>query len=282
MNDQVTRLIELRKLEERTKINPLSKIISIVSGKGGTGKSFFALNIAYQLSRLGKNVLLVDLDFNFPNLHLLLNHVAENTIIDFLNRRKLLRELIFRYSENLSIIFGDSGSADNPKVTIDSIEYFFIQLNKIAPQYDFIILDSSAGVDEITLNQLKKSDYNIVIATPEPTAVMDAYVLLKFIYEYTDVTKNYIVFNKSESKEDSDSAFQNLSTALRHFLKSEVSLLGVIGYDRIVYKSIMEQVILVKSYPNSKSALEINELVIRLLKITQVANNNQTLRFTRF
>lgn len=282
MDDQVTRLIELRKLEERTKINPLSKIISIVSGKGGTGKSFFALNIAYQLSRLGKNVLLVDLDFNFPNLNLLLNHVAENTIIDFLNRRKLLRELIFRYSENLSIIFGDSGSADNPKVTIDSIEYFFIQLNKIAPQYDFIILDSSAGIDEITLNQLKKSDYNIVIATPEPTAVMDAYVLLKFIYEYTDVTKNYIVFNKSESKEDSDSAFQNLSTALRHFLKSEVSLLGVIGYDRIVYKSIMEQVILVKSYPNSKSALEINELVIRLLKITQVANNNQTLRFTRF
>jgi len=282
MEDQVTRLIELRKLEERSKINPLSKIVSIVSGKGGTGKSFFALNIAYQLSRLGKNVLLVDLDFNFPNLHLLLNHVAENTIIDFLNRRKLLRELIFRYSENLSIIFGDSGSADNPKVTIDSMEYFFIQLNKIAPQYDFIILDSSAGVDEITLNQLKKSDYNIVIATPEPTAVMDAYVLLKFIYEYTDVTKNYIVFNKSESKEDSDSAFQNLSTALRHFLKFEVSLLGVIGYDRIVYKSIMEQVILVKSYPNSKSALELNELVIRLLKITQVANNNQTLRFTRF
>lgn len=282
MNDQVTRLIELRKLEERTRINPLSKIISVVSGKGGTGKSFFSLNLSYQLSRLGKNVLLVDLDFNFPNIHLLLNHAAENTLSDFFAQRKLLRELVYRHGENLSIIFGDSGSADNPKITIDSMEYFFIQLNKIAPQYDFIILDSSAGADEITINQLSKSDYNIVVATPEPTSVMDAYVLLKIIFENTDVTKNYIVFNKSESKDDSDSAFQNLSTALRHFLKSEISLLGVIGYDRIVYKSIMEQVILIKSYPNSKSALEINELVIRLLKITQVANNNQTLRFTRF
>lgn len=282
MNDQITRLIELRKLEERTRINPLSKIISVVSGKGGTGKSFFSLNLSYQLSRLGKNVLLVDLDFNFPNIHLLLNHAAENTLADFFARRKLLRELIYKHGENLSIIFGDSGSADNPKITIDSMEYFFIQLNKIAPQYDFIILDSSAGADEITINQLSKSNYNIVVATPEPTAVMDAYVLLKFIFENTDVTKNYVVFNKSESKDDSDSAFQNLSTALRHFLKSEISLLGVIGYDRVVYKSIMEQVILIKSYPNSKSALEINELVIRLLKITQVANNNQTLRFTRF
>jgi flagellar biosynthesis protein FlhG len=282
MNDQVARLIELRKLEERTRLHPLSKIISVASGKGGTGKSFFALNLTYQLSRLGKNVLLVDLDCNFPNIHLFLNHATENTIADFFTQRKVLREIIYRYSENMSIIFGDSGSTDYPKLTRDSIDYFFIQLNKIAPQYDYIILDSSAGADEFTIRQLSKSDYNIVIATPEPTSVMDAYVLLKFIFENTEVTKNYVVFNKSESKDDSDSAFQNLSTALRHFLKSEVSLLGVIGYDRIVYKSIMEQVILMKSYPNSKSALEINELAIRLLKITQVANNNQSLRLTRF
>lgn len=282
MNDQVARLIELRKLEERTRLNPLSKIISVASGKGGTGKSFFSLNLTYQLSRLGKNVLLVDLDCNFPNIHLFLNYAVENTLTDFFTQRKVLREIIYRYSENMNIIFGDSGSADYPKLTRESIDYFFIQLNKIAPQYDYIILDSSAGADDLTIRQLSKSDYNIVIATPEPTSVMDAYVLLKFIFENTEVTKNYVVFNKSESKDDSDSAFQNLSTALRHFLKSEVSLLGVIGYDRVVYKSIMEQVIMMKTYPNSKSALEINELAIRLLKITQVANNNQPMRLTRF
>ncbi|MEW6507397.1 MAG: AAA family ATPase [Bacteroidota bacterium] len=281
MNDQVSRLIELRKLEDRTRLNPLSKIISVTSGKGGTGKSFFALNLTYQLSRLGKSVLLADLDCNFPNIHLFINHAAENTLTDFFNQRKVLREIVFHYSDSMDIIFGDSGAADHPKLTKEFTDYFFIQLNKIAPQYDYIVLDSAAGADEITLRQLSKSDYNIVVATPEPTSVMDAYVLLKFIIENTDLTKNYVVFNKSESKDDSDSAFQNLSTALRHFLKSEVSLLGVIGYDRNVYKSIMEQTILIKSYPNTKSALEINELAIRLLKITQVANNNQSLRLTR-
>ena len=111
---------------------------------------------------------------------------------------------------------------------------------------------------------------------------MDAYVIFKLIVENTDVTKNYVVFNKSESKDDSDSAFQNLSTAVRHFLKSEINLLGVIGYDRTVYKSIMEQELLMKSFPNSVAALEIIELVRRLLKFTQVANNNQANRTTLF
>lgn len=282
MNEQVAKLIQLRRLEEKTKLNPSSKIISIVSGKGGTGKSFFALNFAYQLSRLGKKILLVDLDFNFSNIHLLLNFAAENTLSDFLLQRKALRELVFKYSDNLNIIFGDSGASDHPKISRDLLEYFFIHLNKISPQYDFIILDSSAGADDITLYQLNKSDYNIIIATPEPTSVMDAYVIFKLIVENTDVTKNYVVFNKSESKVDSDSAFQNLSTAVRHFVKSEINLLGVIGYDRTVYRSIMEQELLMKSYPNSMAALEISELVRRLLKFTQVANNNQATRTTLF
>lgn len=282
MNEQVAKLMQLRRLEEKTKLNSSSKIISIVSGKGGTGKSFFALNFAYQLSRLGKKILLVDLDFNFSNIHLLLNYAAENTLSDFLLQRKALRELVFKYSENLNIIFGDSGASDHPKINRDLLEYFFIHLNKMSPQYDFIILDSSAGADDITLYQLNKSDYNIIIATPEPTSVMDAYVIFKLIVENTEVTKNYVVFNKSESKIDSDSAFQNLSTAVRHFVKSEINLLGVIGYDRTVYRSIMEQELLMKSYPNSMAALEISELVRRLLKFAQVANNNQATRTTLF
>jgi flagellar biosynthesis protein FlhG len=282
MNEQVAKLIELRRLEEKAKFNPSSKIISIASGKGGTGKSFFALNFAYQLSRLGKKILLIDLDFNFSNIHLLLNSTPQNTLSDFFLQKKVLRELIYKYSDNLNIIFGDSGASDYPKVNRDLLEYFFIHLNKISPQYDYIILDSSAGADEITIYQLNKSDYNIIIATPEPTSVMDAYVIFKMIFENTDVTKNYVVFNKSESKDDSDSAFQNLSTAVRHFLKSEINLLGVIGYDRTVYKSIMEQTLLMKSFPNSVAALEIIELVRRLLKFTQVANNNQASRTTLF
>lgn len=282
MNEQVSRLIELRRLEDRGKVVPNVKTIAVVSGKGGTGKSFFSLNFAYQLSRLNKKVLLVDLDFNFSNLHLLLNHASESTLSDFFLQRKILRELIFKYAENLHIIFGDSGASDFPKVSRDLFEYFFIQLSKISPQYDYVVLDSAAGGDELTLYELNKTDYNIVVASPEPTAVMDAYVMFKLITESTDNTKNFIVINKSESKEESDSAYQNLSTAVRHFLRADLTLLGVIGYDRSVYRSIVEQELLMKAYPNSMAALEISELARRFLKITQVANNNQSLRTTYF
>lgn len=281
MNEQISRLIELKRLEEKSRSNHLSRIISVVSGKGGTGKSFFAINFAYQLSRLGKNVLVVDLDYNFANIHLLINHASDYTLTDFFLQRRVLRELVYKYSDNLSIIFGDSGTSDSPKLSRDLLEYFFIHLYKISPQYDYIILDSSAGADELTIEQIKKSDYNFIISTPEPTSVMDAYVVFKIITEYTESNKNYIVFNKSESKEDSDSAFQNLSTAVRHFLKSDINLLGVIGLDRLVNRSVMEQELLIKSYPNSMSALEISELVNRFIKIAQVANNNQSLFKTR-
>ncbi|MEW6194125.1 MAG: AAA family ATPase [Bacteroidota bacterium] len=282
MNEQVSRLIELRRLEDRMRSVPNTKTISVVSGKGGTGKSFFSLNFAYQLSRLNKKVLLVDLDFNFSNLHLLINHASEFTLSDFFLQRKVLRELIFRYADNIHIIFGDSGAADCPKISRDILEYFFIQLSKITPQYDYVIFDSAAGGDDITLYQVNKTDYNIIVASPEPTAVMDAYVMFKLIVESTDNAKNFIVINKSDNKEESDLAYQNLSTAVRHFLKSDLTLLGVIGFDRSVYRSIVEQELLMKAYPNSMAALEISELARRFLKITQVANNNQSLRTTYF
>ncbi len=282
MNEQVSRLIELRRLEDRTRVIPNTKTISVVSGKGGTGKSFFSLNFAYQLSRLNKKVLLVDLDFNFSNLHLLINHASQFTLSDFFLQKKILRELIYRYADNLHIIFGDSGAADYPKISRDILEYFFIQLNKITPQYDYVIFDSAAGGDDITLYQVNKTDYNIIVASPEPTAVMDAYVMFKLIVEATDNSKNFIVINKSDNKEESDLAYQNLSTAVRHFLRSDLTLLGVIGFDRSVYRSIVEQELLMKAYPNSMAALEISELARRFLKITQVANNNQSLRTTYF
>lgn len=282
MNEQISRLFEFRRLEDRTKSGSYSKIVSVCSGKGGTGKTFFSLNFAYQLSRNNKKVLIVDLDFNFSNLHLLLNHTTEKPLSNFFLHKYTLHEVIFKYSDNLHFIFGESGLSGQPKIGKDLVDYFFMQLDKIAPRYDIIVLDSAAGSDEATLHQLSRSDYNIVIASPEPTAVMDAYVVFKMIAENSDRYKNFLVVNKTENNDDGESAYQNLSTAVRHFLKSEITLLGTIASDRNVYKSILEQDILMKLYPNSLAALEISELTRRFLKITQMANNNQSLIFTLF
>ncbi len=282
MNDQIKRLLELRRLQNKRETNS-TLVVSVCSGKGGTGKSFVSLNLAYKLSRLNKKVLVIDFDFNLSNLHLLLNETVKEPLSNFFHQKVTFDELIFRYNENMHLIFGDSGSNDFPKITNDLIEYFFIHLEKASRNYDFIFIDSSAGADSNTMYQISRSDLNLIVASPEPTAIMDAYVLIKMITEhgiekrFMNMPQDIVIINKAEDKEEGEQAFQNLSTAVRHFLKKEIVLLGVIGHDRTAYKSITNQELLLEHYPNSMAALQIDDLAHRFLNIAQMANNSQLL-----
>ncbi|MCX6169927.1 MAG: AAA family ATPase [Ignavibacteriales bacterium] len=275
MNSQASRLMELNKLAEVGKRNSVSKIISVCSGKGGTGKTFFAANFAYQLSRLNKKVLLVDLDLNFSNLNILLNQTTTKTISSFFAQTESIDEIVFNYAVNLDLIYGDSGRSDYPRVSREILDYFFVMLRKIQDKYDYIILDSSAGAYDLVLRQLLKSDYNIIVTSPEPTALMDAYVILKLLIENESETERFVVVNKCSDADEGENAFINLSTAVNHFLKEHLELLGIISYDSAAHKSIINQELLLNFDPQSIAANEINLFVKRFITITQLANNNQ-------
>jgi flagellar biosynthesis protein FlhG len=276
MNHQASRLIELRQLAGKERFSSSGKIISICSGKGGTGKTFFAANFAYQLSRLNKKVLLVDLDLNFSNINILLNQTSTNAISHFFEQTKSLEETIYQYSPNLDLIYGDSGRDNFPRVSCEILDYFFVSLIKIQEKYDFIILDSSAGADSLLLHQLMQSDYAIFITSPEPTAIMDAYVVIKMLRESNSETTKFVVINKTADKQEAESAFQNLSTAVKHFLQEDVNYLGRISFDVAVHRSIVNQELLSRYYLESPSSKEIFMIGSQFLKSIQVANNNQS------
>lgn len=274
MNGQASRLIQLRRLEEREKQFPASKIVSICSGKGGTGKTFFAANFAYQLSRLGKKVLLVDLDLNFSNLNILLNQATLNVISEFFEQKKSLRDIVFSYNSNLDLVFGDSGREDYPRVSKEVLDYLFVSLNRISDEYDFVILDSSAGADDLTLHQLIRSDFNIIVTSPEPTAVMDAYVIIKLLNSAQYSGGKLVVVNKCSEEDDARTATANLSVAAKHFLGEEPSFIGSISFDSAVHKSIVHQELLAEVEPQSRAAKEISAIANSFLTFAQVANNN--------
>lgn len=276
MNGQASRLIELNKLAEIGNRNTESKIISVCSGKGGTGKTFFSANYAYQLSRLNKKVLLVDFDLNFSNLNILLNQTSSKTLSNFFEQTETMEEIVFNYSTNLDLIFGDSGRADYPRLSREIIDYFFIILKKIQHRYDYIILDSSAGADSFVLHQLMKSDYNLIITSPEPTAIMDAYVVIKLLLENGSEVERYVVINKCSDSDEGKNAFIKLSKAVNHFLKMNIELLGIISQDVAAHKSIVNQELLLDYNPTSVAANEIYRNALRFITITQMANNNQS------
>ncbi|MBL1212543.1 MAG: AAA family ATPase [Ignavibacteriae bacterium] len=280
MIGQAERIIELSKLNTGSGSAGKRNIISFTSGKGGTGKTVLSVNTAYALSKQGKKVLLVDLDSNLSNINILLNVYAENTIANFLEGKKLFSDLIYEHDSNLHVIFGDSGNTEYPKPRIDLIKFIFVQISKIQNDYDFVIIDSTAGIDEDVLTILKNSDLNIIVTTTEPTAVMDAYVVLKFLKKNNILSSSKILVNKCFDNSDADSAEENLKQASIHFLKQEVSFLGKVGFDTDVNKSIINQNILVKENPDNKTSKQIYSLSAQLEKLIQVVNNSQSAKVT--
>ena len=263
MIGQAKRLIELAKAEAHNS-NAANKIFAVASGKGGTGKSFFILNYAYQLSSIGKRVLLIDLDSNLANIDLMLNETSENSISDFLQSRVLLKELLVEVRPNLDVIFGDSGRLHLPEKRKEIIDYLFSSLHKIEDDYDKILIDTGAGVQTDALYLLSKADSIALIINPDPTSVMDGYAFAKLFMNEYGKKKIGVIVNKCDDDIEGKTAYNNINTATTHFLKTELDFIGSINYNSEVYKSIKDQVILSEEYPTNSSTKQI-ELITKSL-----------------
>lgn len=240
MNGQAYKLEYLEKLKTGSHLpeNRSADIISIVSGKGGTGKTFFAANIAYALSLSEKKVLLVDADDSNPNLHIALNEAPGKTLDHLLNGSCITEEAIFRKSDNLHIIFGNLGQAE---VTESRIAAFSKTILRYSHRYDFVILDTGSGINAFKRSLMNISDEVIVVANPEPTSVMDVYAIVKFIATESLTCIPLVLFNKCYDDAEGLEAYKNLSTALQHFLRLKVELIGLLPFDRGIHKSTLAQ-----------------------------------------
>ncbi len=276
MIGQTERLLELKKLHEREqKKIKRGKIVAFSSGKGGTGKTFISVNTAYALSRLNKKVLIVDMDANLSNINIMLNMTAEKTLLNFYLKKNSLKDLVTVYEPNLHIIFGDSGKLNYPQLKESDIDYLLSALNEISEYYDFILLDISAGATDDIIHLLNGVDKNILITNPDPTAVMDAYVIIKLLHNKGNFDRKLVVVNKSQSNQDGMICFNNINKAATHFLKEELFLLGIVEADNSVIQSVMAQQLHLKLNPHGKTALQLIKLAQNFLKIMQLANNNQ-------
>lgn len=276
MIGQAERLYELNNLRRASgsKI-PACPIVAFTSGKGGTGKSFTSLNLGYALARVNKKVLVVDLDANLSNINIMLNVKSEITLYHFFRDQALLNETIYKYEPNLHFIFGDSGKTDHPVLDEANIEHLFEQLQGISKNYDYIFLDTAAGAGHDIISILSRCSFTVIVTTPEPTSIMDAYVILKLLSKQNDKIEKHIIINKSSSLIEGKSSFENLNKASVHFLKQKLYLLGIIEFGEEVGKSILNQSLLIKNNSQSRIVKEIKVLAGNFVKIKHVANNNQ-------
>lgn len=276
MIGQLDRIIELQQLSLTAKTKQPNKIVCIASGKGGTGKTVFAVNLAYMLAKNKKKVLLVDLDFNLANVHILLNENPVKTIGSFFNYTSPLLSLINNYKNTFDIIFGDSNKSNYKMPGLALIDLLIEKLSELSDSYDAILIDCGAGASDQIVSLLNQSSFNIIVTTPEPTAIMDAYSIIKLVKHNNAEMKNYIVVNKSIDDEEGNTAFTNLNKALKHFLKIQVPLLAVLHEDRDIRASVISQNLFVEIYPASKLTKQFELATDRFIKIIQLFNINQS------
>jgi len=275
MTGQLDRIRELEKLCNAEKNNGSQNILAVTSGKGGTGKTFFAANFAYLYAKTHK-VLLMDLDFNLSNLHLLFNSNPQKTLNTYFESKALFNEIIAKYNSNLDVIFGDADLSSESKPTIYQIERMFDEVNRLDNKYDLIIFDLGAGVSEENLHILSKVNTKLMVTNPEPTALMDAYVLIKLLMNNKKAEKIYVVLNRCIDEFEGKQSFDNLKLAVDHFLKTSINFLIEIPESTEVRKSIIDQKLLAEKNKSNHVISSIQSAVNKISEIHQVLNINQS------
>lgn len=236
VNDQAARLRERLK-----SLKTQAKSIAVMSGKGGVGKSNFSLNFSLSLQKLNKRVLLFDLDIGMGNIDILIGEASEFSIVDFFDKGVSLVDIVTTGPNSLDYISGGTGLGSIFKLDGDKFDRFVSELDLLFKAYDYIIFDMGAGISEDSMRFILSVDEIIVITTPEPTSITDAYAAIKHICLQNDTMTFSIVVNRVFNQYIGDSTFNRLSLTIGNFLKREISLLGFIPDDPTIMKAVIAQ-----------------------------------------
>ena len=242
----------------------LSRVITVTSGKGGVGKSNLAINLAISLSRLGKKVVVLDADFGLANIEVMLGIRPQYNLSDLMFRGKSLSEIITEGPENVGFISGGSGIREMTNLTKEQLINLSSRLSELDRQTDVVIIDTGAGISGNVMEFVVLSGEVLLIATPEPTSITDAYALLKTLNYQPEFTREHchikLIANKVRNEKDGRELFEKLSVVADKFLNISLEYMGAVPSDNNMSKAVMRQQPLSVAYPNSQAARAIDDM----------------------
>lgn len=240
--------------------------LSVLSGKGGVGKTTIALNLAFALRREGARVLLMDCDLGLANLDVLLGITPEVTLQDVLISDLDARSAVHRVEEGLDILPAASGVPELVDMTTDMRDMLLSRLTPLLGAYDYVFMDLGAGINGTVQTFAGMSMARILVVTPEPTAMTDTYAIIKVLAQVHGVRDFLLVINQTESREEETATFRRLHSACKRFLGVEPILLGGIRQDPKMAEAICRQKALLKLFPACNAAVDLVEVAKRLMR----------------
>lgn len=243
------------------------KFVTVASGKGGVGKSSFSVNLAIALSELGHRVLVLDADFGLANVDVMLGVTSRYNVSHFLRGEKSLSEIVQTGHGGVRFISGGSGVYELLNLDDRQLQELVEGIVCLDTPADYIICDLGAGINETILKMILASTETIVVTSPEPTAILDAYALVKTIVLRDYSHTLHVVMNKCESKSEADKVLKGFTEIVKKHLGKELNTLGYIRYDHDVLESIKRQIPIMYSHPYGAAACDIKALTRTLLDL---------------
>ncbi|MDR2516096.1 MAG: MinD/ParA family protein [Spirochaetaceae bacterium] len=273
MEDQAEKLREMMRKKSgegsggRSRDGKKTRVITVTSGKGGVGKTNMSVNMALAYARLGKKVVVMDADLGLANVNVMLNMIPKFNLYHVIRKQKTMREIMVDTEYGISIVAGASGFSKIANLTDDERQNFINELDTLS-NADIIIIDTAAGVSSNVLDFIAAADDAVIVTTPEPTAITDAYGIIKIIATEIDNLNMglKLVVNRVKTVAEAKKVADRMTSIAGQFLNLKVEYLGFIYDDVTVSHAVLRQKPFMVIDPKCKASLCVQHIVGRMEK----------------
>ncbi len=249
----------------------LARTLAITSGKGGVGKTFFSANLAAALARQGLKVLVLDADLGLANLDVVLNLYPKIILHDVFTGKAQLEEAILPAPGGFSVLLAGSGLVEYSRLTPEVREQLMSIFESVKPRFDVVLIDTGAGISDVVLYAVSMAHEVIVLATPEPTSMTDAYATIKVLASQQGRENLHVVVNQVQRQGDGRSICNQLQQVVERFVQTpsgvapKLSYLGDVPQDNAVREAVQRRQLVLELHPGSAASQGVVHVATRLL-----------------
>ena len=253
----------------RQPVSQNARVITVTSGKGGVGKSSISVNLAIALSQRDRRVVVLDADFGLANVEIMLGIHPRYTLAVLMFRGRSITDIITYGPENVGFISGGSGIEEMANLTREQVFMMIHKLSELDHLADVVIVDTGAGIGNSVLEFVAASSEVLLVTTPEPTSITDAYALLKSLNRCSSFSPRQtavkMIANQVRDYDDASELFQKIGVVVNKFLDVKIEYLGGIPYDTNMSRAVISQNPVVLAAPRSVTARSLNQIADKLV-----------------
>lgn len=248
------------------RLSKRAKVISITSGKGGVGKTSITVNLAIALSQKGFRVVIIDADLGLSNIDVVFGIVPKYTLLDSINNEKGILDILCDGPCNIKFISGGSGVQELINLDRNSLDAFIANMSLLDHIADFILIDTGAGLSDTVMNFVLSSEEVLLVITPEPTSITDAYALVKTVSRLKSDSIINVLINRADNENEAKTVYNNFAMVSDRFLGIKLDTVGFLPFDNSFTKAVKMQKPYLLNYPKNSTSKLISDIADIIIK----------------